>query len=215
MIERSRENRILQIKNDQLEKSIKENGKAIQNSNHLLNMANLELQKTQGVLEGKRREENAELEQQKGILDDKSRIREAKALHFTHETTMALQRQLDQKNELIQKYRDMLKKIRSDLAEQSSCKDEQIKNLQQKIQELTMREIHRVQEVPEKSENHAKEQVYAIEVEMVTELQKLLDAKELALNSMREEMKRVLETSNSEKDAMQLQIVQSRRKKKN
>ena len=50
---------------------------------------------------------------------------------------MALQRQLDQKNELIQKYRDMLKKIRSDLAEQSSCKDEQIKNLQQKIQELT------------------------------------------------------------------------------
>ena len=208
LIERSRENKMLQIKNSQLENTIKENGRAIQQTSHLLNVANLELQKTQALLETKQREENAELEQKReGAGGDKSRIREARALHFAHETTMSLQRQLTQKNELIQKYRDMLKKIRADLAEQSSHKDVQIQELQDKVQ-LTMREIHRVQEIPDKTEGFTKERDYQMEVEMVHELQKLVDAKELALSSVKSEMEQILYSSTAEREVMQQQINQ-------
>lgn len=92
------------------------------------------------------------------------------------------------------------------MAEQSSCKDVQIQELQNKVQQLTMREIHRVQEIPEKSEGFSKEREFLMEVEMIHELQKLVDAKDLALASIKSEMEKMLESTEAERESMKQRV---------
>ena len=206
LIERTRENKLLSIKNTQLENQLKESAKSLTETDHLLNVSNLELKKLQALNECIEKEAKNSADHGKdGILSDKSRIREAKALHFAHETTLSLQRQIEQKNDLIQKYRDMLQKVRADLREESSVKDSLITDLNTKIQELTQREIQRVQEIPEINSSKDEKDVIG-DVKLIEEMQQLLEAKDLALKTLQNDSDQLMFEFNKEKSADEEEI---------
>lgn len=145
LVEKGRLVKVSDLKYQQLENKHDSNLIALQQSSHLLNVAHLELGKLQQEVETKKLEKIEQEVDANSIHSDKSRIREANALRFAHESTTSLQRQLAQKNELVVKYRNMLQTIRAELAANLASKDDCIITLNGKVQELTSREIERVQ----------------------------------------------------------------------
>lgn len=154
---------------------------------------------------------------------DLSRLREGRAIAHASETFDTLKRQLDQKNEMITKYRIMLKAARQEFMEKLQSKDAQISVLQEKVQEFTLKEISRIslqssQNIsPVKEDNNdqhkaatVNEEALAIEREIVRDLQQLIilkDEKLAATMEGNERMTQELTTLNKDADARKEEIL--------
>ena len=155
---------------------------------------------------------------------DLSRLREGRVISHASETFDSLKRQLDQKNEMITKYRLMLKTTRQEFMEKLQSKDVQISALQEKVQEFTMKEISRMSlqssqniSSPIKEDNNdlqkaaaVNEEALAIEREIVRDLQQLIILKDEKLAATKDENERItqeLTTLNKNADARKEEIL--------
>jgi centrosomal protein CEP290 len=204
LVARSREAKVAQLKLYSFESKSAESLRTAQEATHLLEVTKLELNKIRLQLETQK-EKGDEIHNESSILTDKSRVREANALRFAHETTLSLQRQLTQKSDLLDKYREMLQSVRAEMATRSAEKDAFIAELNSKIQELTSREIHRVQTEPE-TPPASMDREMDVELGLIQELRQLLAAKEVALNNLQKENEEFIHNVAEEKQALNAKI---------
>ncbi|KAJ3345150.1 hypothetical protein HDU91_007459, partial [Kappamyces sp. JEL0680] len=204
LVDRSRQAKIAHIKIGQLEDKQREMVQSLQTATHNLELSQLELNKTRLELEEKKEPVEKQADAA-SVLTDKSRIREANALRFAHETTMSLQRQLNQKNELVEKYRDKLKTVRGEMALKAAEKDSFIEELNRKLDELTKREVMRAQSAPE--EEAPRESEIQMELGLVEELRQVVAVKEVAVTQLQAEMELLQKSFAGEKEALQGELL--------
>ena len=202
LVERTRLMKSAQISYQHLENKYNEKLRDFQKTSNLLSASHLELKKLQhqlAVVELGKKDQQSE---ENGIDSDKSRIREAKALRFAHETTSSLQRQLDLKNEMVQKYRKMMQDMQANLEEKSNQNNQLILDLNKKIEIMTKREIERVQ-----GRTEPKQQAEAADIEenieLLKEMQELIRSKEVALESLAKEFENFKSEIEAEKIHLQ------------
>jgi centrosomal protein CEP290 len=182
LYERTKQMKLLEIKladfknlYEQSLHSMRENENSLQAKDHQLSKIQLELASTTNVQE----EQLYELQNGFGeSVFDKARERETQALKFAKQTVVSLQRQIHVKDELVSKYREMLKTIRRE----HSKKDAENNTILEKnaiINSMTQREIQRLEVVQDPKESKVKDLVP--ELEMIEELEKNVAAKDLAL----------------------------------
>lgn len=108
---------------------------------------------------------------------DQARERETYAFK---QTVSSLQRQLKVKDELVSKYRDMLKTIRHDHARLKGAESSTIIEKNVLINTLTLRQISRFEKEPVPLEG-AKERDYGAELDIIDNLEKNITAKDVAI----------------------------------
>jgi CAP-Gly domain-containing linker protein 1 len=210
LIERTRQINFLNMKNEDLESKLKCQLDSIQQTNQALNDTTYRMKKLEVELKRVRTasvasnttEVNA---QDDGFHSDRSRIREANALRAAHETMVSLQKQLKQKDEMVEKYRSMLQSVRSELTAKT-LENDAIDQKNKELNSMLQREIDRYQKSEEQKAEPAAREMYPsinssiAEVEMISELQNLLNVKEQLVTELEEKLKVTLEKNRAQEE---------------
>ncbi|KAJ3000585.1 hypothetical protein HDV02_004880 [Globomyces sp. JEL0801] len=176
-------------KNDQLQNAVN----ALNESN--LQLDKLKLERDQWLHSSRAPKPTTDAIELEKKYNDKSRNREARALQFAQETLMSLQRQVAQKDEMVEKYRKMLSNVRKECAEKATENGHILKaNL--KIEEMTLREIHRYNLEPSQLIQETKSGIIEEEMKIISELQRLDIAIATAESSIKD-LKEQLRAQNS------------------
>ncbi|KAJ3326134.1 hypothetical protein HDV06_000010 [Boothiomyces sp. JEL0866] len=184
LVERTRQIKVVNKRYADLEEQLGTATKTIKANQNLIDNYIVQIKRLE-VERDELRFHNAKLpstvEEVKMNVGDKSRIREVNALKFAQETVQSLQKQLVQKNELVEKYRDMLQTIRKECMMKYSISALEEKN--KLIHSLNMKEINRYQN-PELIDVKKNERDSLPEIEMINELQKLVSTKDLIIDQL-------------------------------
>ncbi|KAJ3256947.1 hypothetical protein HK103_005065 [Boothiomyces macroporosus] len=184
LVERTRQIKVVNTRYSDLEKQYSAAAKTVKTNQNIVDEYLVQIKRLE-VERDELRHQNVKLpanvEEVKKNVGDKSRIREANALKFAQETVQSLQKQLAQKGELVEKYRDMLQTIRKECMMKYSVSALEEKN--KLIHSLTMKEINRYQN-PELIDVKKSEKDSLPEIEMINELQKLVATKDLLIDQL-------------------------------
>ncbi|KAJ3272293.1 hypothetical protein HDV01_005832 [Terramyces sp. JEL0728] len=184
LVERTRQIKVVNARHAELEEQYTATSKAIKTNQNLADEYLVQIKRLE-VERDELRYHSASLpatvEEVRSNVGDKSRIRESNALKFAQETVQSLQKQLVQKGELVEKYRDMLQTIRKECMMKYSVSALEEKN--KLIHSLNMKEINRYQN-PELMEVKTHEKDSLPEIEMIGELQKLVSTKDALIEQL-------------------------------
>jgi hypothetical protein len=155
IIERTRQINFLKIRNEELEAKVKSQLESIQQTNQVLNdtthrMKKMELESGRNATIVPESEDVVPVKDD--LHSDRSRIREANALRAAHESMVSLQKQLKQKNELVEKYREMVRKVRDELTTKT-LQNESISQKNRELQQVLQRELERFQKSEHEKNN--------------------------------------------------------------
>ncbi|KAJ3315578.1 hypothetical protein HDV04_001992 [Boothiomyces sp. JEL0838] len=184
LVERTRQIKVVNTRYSDLEKQYSAAAKTIKTNQNIVDEYLVQIKRLEVERDELRHQSvklPANVEEVKKNVGDKSRIREANALKFAQETVQSLQKQLVQKGELVEKYRDMLQTIRKECMMKYSVSALEEKN--KLIHSLTMKEISRYQN-PELIDVKKSEKDSLPEIEMINELQKLVATKDLLIDQL-------------------------------
>jgi hypothetical protein len=165
LIERTRQINFLNMRNEDLEGKLKGQLDSIQQTNQALNDTTYRMKKLEVELQRVRSasavSNTTEVNiQDDGLHSDRSRIREANALRAAHETMVSLQKQLKQKDDMVEKYRMMVQTVRNELTAKTMEHDA----IDQKNKELNLmlqREIVRFQKSEEEKAHPVDREMYS------------------------------------------------------
>ncbi|KAI8905079.1 hypothetical protein EDD86DRAFT_212204 [Gorgonomyces haynaldii] len=121
-----------------------------------------------------------------GVEFEEAREREQQALVFAKQTMDSMKAQLQMKDQMIQKYRNMLTSIRKQVIQEKDLEFAKLTERNLLIDDLTMREIHRFAQ-PENDAVHKREK-FEQKINMISELEKMIAAKDLCIHQMQQEM---------------------------
>ncbi|KAI8900898.1 hypothetical protein BC833DRAFT_212991 [Globomyces pollinis-pini] len=180
-MERTRQVSLLNKKIMETESKCIQKSEQLQNAVNALNESNLQLDKLklerdQWLNSSRAPKPTTDAIELEKKYNDKSRNREARALQFAQETLMSLQRQVAQKDEMVEKYRKMLSNVRKECAEKAH-----ILKANLKIEEMTLREIHRYNLEPSQLIQETKSGIIEEEMKIISELQRLVSTKDIAI----------------------------------
>eukprot|EP00842_Homolaphlyctis_polyrhiza_P002585 jgi/Hompol1/3327/HPOL_003201-RA len=214
LVDRSRQIKIMEVKMDRIEKekvdySQKDFAETIQKKD--ADLIQLQLYKTK--VETKNlveHEHHATVSRDTNALE-MARERETDAIRIAKSTIESLRRQIESKDELVNKYREMVKSTRKEIAAQKHAHRLELDKQAQLIDQLRADQINRAVKVPQ-LEPQVSQRDAEFERSSLLEMEKLLQAKsmakETAIADLQKSLDEMTERATSEKQQMEATISQ-------
>ncbi|KAK6098993.1 40S ribosomal protein S26 [Batrachochytrium dendrobatidis] len=212
LTEQGRKLKALEIKISSLEAEKKNSESELKNFSSILHNKDVEINRLQlEISQSKTRDFNVKTEQAlvtDADLFEASNKQEADAIDMAKSFTESLQRQIDQKEELVHKYREMVKSIRKEVFSQKEAGQSlvihksEVEKLGAIIDELRHDRISRAVKLPDVAPSVSKHEADA-NSDTIRELEKLLHAKDISYAELQKQLKEISNSAHEEKSNLE------------